>query len=41
MKQFLKGVLQLTFYSYVNEERNKYGADSSINCSLGCSGYPP
>ena len=41
METSIRGVLRITFSSYVNEERNNYGAFSSINCSLSCSRSPP
>ena len=41
METSIRGVLRITFSSYVNEERNGYGAFSSINCSLSCSRSPP
>ena len=41
METSIRGVLRITFSSYVNEERNSYGAISSINCSFSCSRSPP
>ncbi len=41
MDTSIRGVLRITFSFYVNEERNSYGTDSSINCSLSCCRSPP